>query len=425
MSMIKKVLAELDKPAESPDKNHAAFYSHDSHFRKQNKPPKATYLFLAVLVSLLVTSSMLTFVVVQKKKSTTEKRSITKPLNLPAIPKTIINTSDTANHKKNKVDLRTAHRIPLPATHKKQLNTAHHRPKKASKTRLAQALRHDAASTTQQLPVITHDNKSKTTYANKNNTIDTPKKITEVRLLQPSNNTGDNSRDNHTRALVQTSRQVTAKQFSQEPEQQQVAPQASSMSNIIQAEDSTNADKQFEKTMRVINTKSPKKQITFSINQCTSQNLSEEQYLNITDTLIRNGYTKIADGLLSMLNNKFSDSPEVTEAYAKLLYKENHYIQALSTLSRLTPVFFTHPNYYSLMASVYMKLHQPAMAEQIYKHLLENQPNQYSYWLGSAISNQQLNQTQAAINSYQKTLALVPLDSPIAQFSRQQLLQLQ
>lgn len=204
----------------------------------------------------------------------------------------------------------------------------------------------------------------------------------------------------------------------------EIAP-AEKMQDTIQANTSKTYLHLYKNLIQKI-TNNPSIDISTELsNPSLQQQLTTHQMSMIASRLIENNQIQQANEFLAMDIETYSQSIALSQLYAKTLFLNNQFVQALAVLSNLSPTFYNHPDYYSLMASIYLKLHQTLLASQIYHHLVQIQPNTFQYWLGLAIANQRLSNTDIAIDAYQHTLSLTPIDGNIAKFSRQQLYRLQ
>jgi MSHA biogenesis protein MshN len=117
--------------------------------------------------------------------------------------------------------------------------------------------------------------------------------------------------------------------------------------------------------------------------------------------LIKFGNT---DQALSVLKTGLALDPsnnQMAELAAHVLVEKNQINQALAILKTAQPATIeAAPDYYALMAGLYLKEKNYAQASIFYQSLTNLNPQNGTWWAGLAISLEKLGQTEAAMNAY-------------------------
>jgi Flp pilus assembly protein TadD len=125
----------------------------------------------------------------------------------------------------------------------------------------------------------------------------------------------------------------------------------------------------------------------------------------------------VVQGAITLEPNK----PVLIKTLAQLQFMQHQEQQALTTLTSLAPSMARHPDYYGLMASIYLKGGEVMLAGALYRRLVEYQPHNVNWWVGLGLSMQSLQEVNIAIESYQQALKLGIQDQSLHQFVVQQL----
>jgi MSHA biogenesis protein MshN len=105
---------------------------------------------------------------------------------------------------------------------------------------------------------------------------------------------------------------------------------------------------------------------------------------------------------------------------AKMLQKREQPQLALTLLQQAQPQVSDHLEYYRLKAQLAQQLNQWGVMAQSYKALTEAQPTQGRWWLGQAIAQQQLGETENAEDAFKRARKLIQ-HAPTLDFIEQQL----
>jgi len=97
-------------------------------------------------------------------------------------------------------------------------------------------------------------------------------------------------------------------------------------------------------------------------------------------------------------------SVELTKMYAHILGEEGQYKKALKVLYQMSPPINQQQDYYAMMAVFFEKLGEVEKAGEIYQSLVNIEPENGAYWLGLAISLEQMNHLNAAVKAYHRVL---------------------
>lgn len=101
--------------------------------------------------------------------------------------------------------------------------------------------------------------------------------------------------------------------------------------------------------------------------------------------------------------------PEEQAAYliARAQVQEGELSAALVTLESRQPNLVVYPQYYALQAGIYQQGGQNHVAAQLYRRLTLLQPDNYTHWLGLAVSLDELREP-GALNAFRQALSLLP-----------------
>ena len=94
------------------------------------------------------------------------------------------------------------------------------------------------------------------------------------------------------------------------------------------------------------------------------------------------------------------------EIYARILMAKNQLPEAIALLKQDAPNLDQQPNYHALLAGLYQKNQQHEHAAAGYLKLIKHNPQQSQWWLGMAISLENLHKNTEAISAYKKAREL-------------------
>ncbi len=90
------------------------------------------------------------------------------------------------------------------------------------------------------------------------------------------------------------------------------------------------------------------------------------------------------------------------EIYARVLMAEKKLPEAIAMLNAVTPGIDNRPNYYALLAGLYQQNKQYGEAAALYLELIKKKPQYSHWWLGMAISLENMGKNKEAISAYKK-----------------------
>lgn len=108
---------------------------------------------------------------------------------------------------------------------------------------------------------------------------------------------------------------------------------------------------------------------------------------------------------------------------AQLLVQRGDLNGALKALTSQSPELIEQPEYFALTAALYHKLGNNQMSGSVYQRLVAMSPENSSYWLGLAMSQDAL-QLPTALQSYERVKALTPKATAYSRYVDQRLQQL-
>jgi len=101
------------------------------------------------------------------------------------------------------------------------------------------------------------------------------------------------------------------------------------------------------------------------------------------------------------------ENSDLRKVYARLLLKDQRYVDAIKLLKAApVPVIAQDLEYHALLAALLQESKQFEAASQVYSQLLQVRPQSALWWMGMAISQEQLGNSENARNAYQKALNL-------------------
>tara|TARA_R110000868_G_scaffold290766_6_gene550941 strand:+ start:1863 stop:3104 length:1242 start_codon:yes stop_codon:yes gene_type:complete len=130
---------------------------------------------------------------------------------------------------------------------------------------------------------------------------------------------------------------------------------------------------------------------------------------------------KIIDDGLAMSPNYLP----LVELKARLLTSEGKIKQALMVLQSEQPLITDAPSYHALIAALYSRENNHALAVNIYRDLVNINPHEGSWWFGLAVAQDKLGHDQDAIFAYTKAASEGRLNAQASSFLHSRLQALQ
>lgn len=93
------------------------------------------------------------------------------------------------------------------------------------------------------------------------------------------------------------------------------------------------------------------------------------------------------------------------ELRAQISLKQNNPRKALKILLTSPPKLKENPEYHAMIAAVYEKLEEPTRAMNIYRQLIQLQPENALWWFGLAVTLEEMGQPNAAAQAYKTSLS--------------------
>ncbi|AMK78853.1 MULTISPECIES: tetratricopeptide repeat protein [Methylomonas] len=132
------------------------------------------------------------------------------------------------------------------------------------------------------------------------------------------------------------------------------------------------------------------------------------------------GSEEIADFVQASLQ-LFPDNLLFVKTRAHLYVQEKNFAEAINTLEQISADSVDDTAYLSLLAAGYQQQQRFPQAERIYQRLTQFQPDKAENWLGLAICQDKLNETQAAAQAYQQALDKNTLNADVVNYIKQRL----
>ncbi|MFC3115130.1 tetratricopeptide repeat protein [Cellvibrio fontiphilus] len=118
-------------------------------------------------------------------------------------------------------------------------------------------------------------------------------------------------------------------------------------------------------------------------------------------------------------------APEINTYYsAKIALLNNKPDEALALLEGSLAQAEQHENYRALLAGLYQRSGMNEQAASHYRRLLTSFGEKPAYWLGFALAQDALNQTQLALHAYQRVNQYSDLQPPVREYVEQRLVAL-
>lgn len=184
-----------------------------------------------------------------------------------------------------------------------------------------------------------------------------------------------------------------------------------------------------------------------------------DEQLNIALEAIEQGNEDIAETVLTQLLNKFPNAIDARETLSKLylvqgdynaasrlldeglrlqpnilsfnqlkarlFFEQNHPQQALILLQKFHPDIQKNPDFYGLLAAILQSLDRLNESGNLYKVLVEIEPDNGQYWLGYAISLESKHNKTQAISAYTKAATQYDAEAAVRTFAENRLKRLQ
>lgn len=131
----------------------------------------------------------------------------------------------------------------------------------------------------------------------------------------------------------------------------------------------------------------------------------ESKDLNIAEKLVRAGLDLIPD------------QPALVRVLARVQAAQGKYESAITLLLNAPPILRDQPEHYSLLAALYQKEGRYDLAAQIYMDLVHFFPQNGRWWTGLGIALEETKDTQAAFDSYMRSLSIANLDPSLRSFA--------
>lgn len=122
--------------------------------------------------------------------------------------------------------------------------------------------------------------------------------------------------------------------------------------------------------------------------------------------LVDDHQTEQAKGVVDTALLKFPSAIELQYAKAYYLFHQKQFGEALDVLQQFNPPIEKYPDFYGLMAQLYLQQNQTAMALSLYRLLVEDQPNEARWWLGMAVTFQAEGRYDDAHTAFKKAYEL-------------------
>jgi predicted Zn-dependent protease len=156
------------------------------------------------------------------------------------------------------------------------------------------------------------------------------------------------------------------------------------------------------------------------------------------DQLIRvtQGQSAIALAKIYLMNNNNLRAEEVVRnalryhtfaqndlngLLGQIYFNQQRYSEAIGVLKKNSPPMNGYMGYYALLARSYLKVNNPTPAANLFKQLIEKQPDHSSWWLGLALSYQEAGAYSQAAEAYHHASKLNTDDPQIKLFIEKEL----
>lgn len=106
---------------------------------------------------------------------------------------------------------------------------------------------------------------------------------------------------------------------------------------------------------------------------------------------------------------------------AHLYVQQKNFAAAVNILERIDADTVDDGAYLALLAAGYQQLQRFPQAARIYRQLTQIQPDKAEHWLGLAIAQDKLNQSQSAVQAYRQALDKKTLNAEVVSYIKQRL----
>jgi tetratricopeptide (TPR) repeat protein len=106
---------------------------------------------------------------------------------------------------------------------------------------------------------------------------------------------------------------------------------------------------------------------------------------------------------------------------AHLYVQQKNFAAAVNILERIDADTVDDSPFLALLAAGYQQLQHFPQAARIYQRLSQIQPDKAENWLGLAIAQDKLNQSQAAVQAYRQALDKKTLNAEVVSYIKQRL----
>ncbi|MGD0961143.1 MAG: tetratricopeptide repeat protein [Methylomonas sp.] len=117
----------------------------------------------------------------------------------------------------------------------------------------------------------------------------------------------------------------------------------------------------------------------------------------------------------------FPDNPTFLKTRAHLYIEQKDYAAAVNLLEQADPSRISDSAYLALLAGCYAQLQFYPQASEVYNRLTKIQPEKAENWLGLAIAQDKLNQSDSAVAAYQQALDKNTLHEEVVAYIKQRL----
>lgn len=146
-----------------------------------------------------------------------------------------------------------------------------------------------------------------------------------------------------------------------------------------------------------------------------------EARIDLTRILLQQGHDEEAADLLDQSLQLFPENLQLIKARARLFIQNRDLTAALTTLRSASLPEDRDETYLSLLAAVYQQLQKHDRSAEIYRHLLQTDPEKAENWLGLAISLEQTGDAKNALYAYRRALDGSPLPGNIVTYIQQRI----
>lgn len=110
------------------------------------------------------------------------------------------------------------------------------------------------------------------------------------------------------------------------------------------------------------------------------------------------------------------NSPSLARLYARILVDQGDNAMAVAVLEKADPSIRDDPEYYALLAVLYRGVQKHAQAALVYEQILKVRPGVAAWWMGLALSQEAMNESEKALGSYQRAYRAGGLSREVSQY---------